>query len=156
MKYLLLFAGSYICWEFIIPFFMNYFLIKTEPETYSWNQFVKDGKTMWEGVRNYAARKNMRAMKAGDLALFYHSGEDKAVVGISKVVKEAYQDPTTKEDWSVVDLVPAGALKKPVSLQEIKSEKRLSNIYLVRQGRLSVMPLEKEEFELIVSMGGKG
>lgn len=132
---------------------MNYFLVKSEPETYSWQQFLKDGKTIWEGVRNYAARKNLRAMKAGDFVLFYHSGEEKTVVGIAKVVKEAYQDPTTKEDWSVVDLVPENTLKKPVALFDIKAEKKLQNIYLVRQGRLSVMPLEKEEFDLIVKMG---
>ncbi|HET7818953.1 MAG TPA: EVE domain-containing protein [Bacteroidia bacterium] len=132
---------------------MKYFLVKSEPETYSWSQLVKDGRTMWEGVRNFAARKNLRAMQNGDFVLFYHSGDDKAVVGVSKVVKEAYQDPTTKEDWSVVDLVPVKALKKPVTLSSIKSEKKLQNIYLVRQGRLSVMPLEKEEFELIVNMG---
>lgn len=108
---------------------------------------------MWEGVRNYAARIHLRAMKNGDLVLFYHSGDDKAVMGIAKVVKEAYPDPTTKEDWSVVDLVPQTALKKPVTLSEIKAEKKLQNIYLVRQGRLSVMPLGKEEFELIIKMG---
>ncbi len=132
---------------------MNYFLVKSEPETYSWEQFVKDGKTMWEGVRNYAARIHLRAMKNGDLVLFYHSGEDKCVKGIAKVVKEAYQDPTTKEDWSVVDLVPVSPLKKSVTLSAIKAENKLKNIYLVRQGRLSVMPLGKEEFELIVKMG---
>ena len=132
---------------------MNYFLVKSEPETYSWQQLVKDGKTMWEGVRNYAARIHLRAMKNGDLVLFYHSGEDKAVFGIAKVVKEAYQDPTTTEDWSVVDIAPVNALKKSVSLSAIKAEKKLKNIYLVRQGRLSVMPLGKEEFELIVRMG---
>ena len=132
---------------------MKYFLVKSEPETYSWSQLVKDGRTMWEGVRNFAARKNLRAMQNGDFVLFYHSGDDKAVVGVSKVVKEAYQDPTTKEDWSVVDLVPVKAFKKPVTLSSIKSEKKLQNMYLVRQGRLSVMPLEKEEFELIVNMG---
>ena len=132
---------------------MNYFLVKSEPETYSWQQFEKDGKTMWEGVRNYAARIHLRAMKAGDAVLFYHSGEDKSVMGISKVVKEAYQDPTTKEDWSVVDLAPVQGLKKPVTLAAIKAEKKLQNIYLVRQGRLSVMPLRKEEFDLIVKIG---
>ncbi len=132
---------------------MNYFLVKTEPETYSWEQFAKDGKTIWEGVRNFAARKNLRSMKKGDLLLFYHSGEDKAVMGIAKVAKEFYQDPTTKEDWSVVDIVCEKPLKKSVSLSEIKAEKKLQNIYLVRQGRLSVMPLGKEEFELIVKMG---
>lgn len=132
---------------------MNYFLVKSEPETYSWEQLVKDGKTMWEGVRNYAARIHLRTMKNGDLVLFYHSGENKCVKGIAKVVKEFYQDPTTKEDWSVVDIAPVKPLKKSVSLSEIKAEKKLQNIYLVRQGRLSVMPLGKEEFELIVKMG---
>src|ERR1051326_2608269 len=130
---------------------MNYFLVKSEPETYSWEQFAKDGKTMWEGVRNFAARKNLRSMKKEDLVLFYHSGEDKCVKGIAKVAKEFYQDPTTKEDWSVVDFVPVKPLKKSVTLSEIKAEKKLQNIYLVRQGRLSVMPLGKEEFELIRS-----
>ena len=132
---------------------MNHFLVKTEPETYSWEQFVKDGKTMWEGVRNFAARKNLRLMKTGDLVLFYHSGEDKCVKGIAQVVKEAYQDPTTKEDWSSIDLAPQQAFKNPVTLAHVKAEKKLQNIYLVRQGRLSVMPLGKEEFELIVKMG---
>jgi predicted RNA-binding protein with PUA-like domain len=132
---------------------MNYFLVKSEPETYSWQQFEKDGKTMWEGVRNYAARIHLRAMQKGDLVLFYHSGEDKAVVGIAKVEKEAYQDPTTKEDWSVVDLAVQSPLKKSVPLSAIRAEKKLQNIYLVRQGRLSVMPLDKNEFELIVKMG---
>ena len=132
---------------------MNYFLVKSEPETYSWQQFAKDGKTMWEGVRNYAARLHLRAMKNGDLVLFYHSGEDKAVIGIAKVVQAAYQDPTTKEDWSVVDLAVHQPLKNPVSLSVIKAEKKLQNIYLVRQGRLSVMPLGEDEFELIVKMG---
>src|SRR5258708_39763946 len=132
---------------------MNYFLVKSEPETYSWSQLVKDGKTMWEGVRNYAARIHLRAMKNGDQVLFYHSGEDKAVFGIAKVVKEAYPDPTTTEDWSVVDLAAEKPLKKSVTLSAIKAEKKLQNIYLVRQGRLSVMPLGKEEFELIVKMG---
>ena len=132
---------------------MNYFLVKSEPETYSWQQFVKDGRTMWEGVRNYPARKNLRAMKTGDMVLFYHSGDEKSVIGISKVAKEAYQDPTTKEDWSVVDLTPVEVLKKPVPLSAIKAEKKLQNIYLIRQGRLSVMPLGKEEFDRIVKMG---
>jgi predicted RNA-binding protein with PUA-like domain len=132
---------------------MQYFLVKSEPETYSWQQFVKDKKTMWEGVRNFAARKNLRAMQTGDAVLFYHSGEEKSVMGIAQVIKEAYQDPTTQEDWAVVDLKPMKALKTRVTLAAIKAEKKLQNIYLVRQGRLSVMPLEKEEFELIVQMG---
>ena len=108
---------------------------------------------MWEGVRNFAARKNLRAMKKGDLVLFYHSGEDKSVVGIARVEKEAYQDPTTQEDWSVVDISVHQPLKKPITLSTIKAEKKLANIYLVRQGRLSVMPLGKDEFELIVKKG---
>ena len=141
----------YICVE--KKYFMNYFLVKSEPETYSWEHFLKDGKTMWEGVRNFAARKNLRSMETGDLVLFYHSGDDKCVKGIAKVTREAYQDPTTKDDWSVVDLEPVKPLKKSVTLSEIKTEKKLQNIYLVRQGRLSVMPLGKEEFELIVRMG---
>lgn len=108
---------------------------------------------MWEGVRSFAGRKNLRSMKNGDLVLFYHSGADKSVMGIAKVVKEAYQDPTTDEDWSVVDFASEKPLKKPVSLSAIKAEKKLQNIYLIRQGRLSVMPLGKDEFELIVKMG---
>lgn len=132
---------------------MNYWLVKSEPSTYSWEKFMKDGKVTWDGVRNYAARLNLRGMKAGDLVLFYHSNEGKAVVGIAKVSGEAYQDPTTKEDWSAVDLVPHKALKKPVTLEQIKAEKKLQNIYLVKQGRLSVMPLKKEEFDYIVELG---
>lgn len=132
---------------------MNYWLVKSEPSTYSWERLLKEGEAVWDGVRNYAARLHLRGMKAGDLVLFYHSNEDKAVVGIAKVSKEAYQDPTTKEDWSAVDLVPYKGLKKPVTLEQIKAEKKLQQIYLVRQGRLSVMPLAKEEFEYIVSMG---
>jgi len=132
---------------------MNYWLVKSEPSTYSWEKLLKDGKAVWDGVRNFAARIHLRGMKIGDLVLFYHSNEDKAVIGISKVIKEAYQDPTTKEDWSAVDLAPHKTLKKSVTLEQIKSEKKLQNIYLVRQGRLSVMPLKKEEFDYIVSLG---
>ncbi len=132
---------------------MNHWLVKSEPTTYSWEKFMKEGKVVWDGVRNYAARLHLRAMKTGDLVLFYHSNEDKAVIGIAKVVKVAYQDPTTKEDWSAVDLAPYKALKKGVTLTEIKKEKSLQNTYLIRQGRLSVMPLEKKEFDKIVEMG---
>jgi predicted RNA-binding protein with PUA-like domain len=135
-------------------FTMNYWLVKSEPETYSWTDLVKDKKTMWDGVRNFAARLHLRAMKKGDCVLFYHSGDDKCVVGISEVVKEHYADPTAKEgDWSVVDIKPVKALKTPVTLAQVKAEKKLADIYLVRQGRLSVMPLKKSEFELIVKMG---
>ena len=134
---------------------MNFWLVKSEPSVYAWEKLLKEGKAVWDGVRNYAARLHLRAMKTGDEVLFYHSNEGMAVVGIAKVVKEAYQDPTTKEDWSAVDLAPHKTLKKPVTLTEIKADKKLQNIYLVRQGRLSVMPLKKEEFEHIVELSSK-
>ena len=133
---------------------MNYWLVKSEPSTYSWEQFLKEGRTYWDGVRNYQARNNLKAMKKGDIVLFYHSGEGKEVVGISRVVKEAYPDPTTDDErWVVVDLEPVETLKKPVSLEEIKKDKRLKNIALLKQGRLSVVPLTKEEFQVIVEKG---
>jgi predicted RNA-binding protein with PUA-like domain len=130
---------------------MNYWLIKSEPSEFGYDDLEKEGKTMWEGVRNYQARNNLRAMKKGDMALFYHSREGLEVVGIAKVIKEAYPDPTaTKGDWSVVDFAPYKRLSNPVSLKSIKANPKLQNIALVRNGRLSVMPLEKEEFEEIV------
>ena len=133
---------------------MHYWLVKSDPDTYGWDEMVSDQTTFWDGVRNYAARNHMRNMKKGDQVLFYHSQTDKEVVGITKVSKEAYQDPTTDDErWSAVDLSVVKALKKPVSLAQIKAEKKLSSIALVRQGRLSVMPLKKEEFDLIVEMG---
>jgi predicted RNA-binding protein with PUA-like domain len=133
---------------------MNYWLVKSEPETYSWAALLRDKKTTWDGVRNFAARLHLRAMKKGDWVLFYHSGDDKCVMGISEVVKEFYPDPTAKEgDWSAVDLKPVKALKNPVTLAQVKADKRLAQIYLVRQGRLSVMPLKKEEFDIIVALG---
>lgn len=133
---------------------MNYWCVKSEPSAYSWEQLVKDGQTVWSGVRNYAARLHLMAMKKGDQVLFYHSSEGMAVAGIAQVVKENYPDPTTNDDrWVAVDLKPLKALKKAVSLQQIKAEKKLKNIALIRIGRLSVMPLKKEEFELIVTMG---
>ncbi len=131
---------------------MAYWLVKSEPSTFSWDKFVNDGKAVWDGVRSYPGRKNLRAMKKGDKVLFYHSMEGTEVVGIAKVSKEAYQDPTTKDDWSAVDLEPIKPLKKTVTLAKIKAEKKLQKIYLVVQPRLSVMPLEKEEFDLIVKM----
>ena len=135
---------------------MNYFLVKSEPNKYSWEKLNEDKCTFWDGVRNYQARNNLKDMKKGDLVLFYHSNEDKAVVGIAKVVKEFYQDPTTTDpNWVVVDLEPFESLKKPVTLAEIKAEKQLENISLVRQGRLSVMPLKAEEFDRIVAMGNE-
>jgi len=133
---------------------MNYFLVKSEPFKYSWQQFLADKQTFWDGVRNYQARNNLQAMKKGDLVLFYHSNEGKEVVGIAKVVTEAYQDPTTTDArWVVVDLVPVETLKKPVTLETIKADAQLQDIALVRQGRLSVMPLKREEFDRIVALG---
>ena len=133
---------------------MNHWLIKSEPFKYSWEQFNKDGRTFWDGVRNYQARNNIKGMKEGDLVLFYHSNEGKNVVGIAKVVKEFYQDPTTEDpNWVVVDLVPVEALKNPVSLAQVKAEECLQDISLIRQGRLSVMPLKATEFDKILEMG---
>ena len=132
---------------------MNYWLVKSEPFVFSWDKFMKEGKASWDGVRSYPGRKNLRAMKKDDLVLFYHSMEEKSVVGIARVIKEAYQDPTTDEDWSAVDLAPVKPFNKIVSLESIRAEKKLQNIYLIRQGRLSVMPLEKEEYNLIIKMG---
>jgi predicted RNA-binding protein with PUA-like domain len=133
---------------------MNHWLVKSEPETYSWEKLNKEGRTFWDGVRNYQARNNLREMKEGDLVLFYHSNLEKAVVGIAKVAKEFYQDPTTSDpNWVVVDLVPVEPLKKPVTLEQVKADEKLQQIHLVRQGRLSVMALKPEEFDRIVEMG---
>jgi len=135
---------------------MNYFLVKSEPFKYSWDKFNEDGRTFWDGVRNYQARNNMKEMKEGDLVLFYHSNEGKAVVGVAKVVREFYQDPTTDDtNWVVVDLAPVEALKRAVTLEEIKADERLADIGLVRQGRLSVMKLKAEEFDRIIELGSK-
>ncbi len=132
---------------------MSYWLVKSEPFKYSWDQFVKDGQTFWDGVRNYAARNHLRTMKKGDQVLFYHSNEGLEVVGIAKVAKEAYQDPTTEETaWVVVDLKPYKKLKRAVTLQEMKKEKMLSNVPLIRIPRLSVMPLTELEFSKIIEM----
>ncbi|MFF5379968.1 EVE domain-containing protein [Pedobacter suwonensis] len=133
---------------------MNHWLVKSEPFKYSWEKFNEDGRTFWDGVRNYQARNNLKAMKEGDLVLFYHSNEGKNVVGIAKVVKEFYQDPTTDDtNWVVVDLAPVETLKNPVSLEQIKAEPSLADISLIRQGRLSVMPLKATEFDKILEMG---
>ncbi|QBQ42375.1 EVE domain-containing protein [Sphingobacterium psychroaquaticum] len=135
---------------------MNYFLVKSEPFKYSWEQFNKDGETFWDGVRNYQARNNLKAMQKGDLVLFYHSNEGKEVVGIAKVVKEFYQDPTTDDArWVVVDLAPVETFKTPVTLEKIKEDELLQDVALVRQGRLSVMPLKVEEFDRIVALGNE-
>lgn len=132
---------------------MAYWLVKSEPFKYSWDQFQKDKKTYWDGVRNYAARNFLKAMKKGDQVFFYHSNEGLEIVGIAEVVKEYYQDPTTDDEaWVVVDLKPKKKLKKPVTLQQIKQDKRLSNMALVKLGRLSVTPVTDEEWVVIMEM----
>jgi predicted RNA-binding protein with PUA-like domain len=134
---------------------MAYWLVKSEPFKYSWEQLVKDKQTHWDGVRNYAARLHLKAMKKGDEVLFYHSNEGLEIVGIAKVAKEHYPDPTTNDDaWVVVDLKPYKKIKKPVSLAQIKADKRLANMALVRLGRLSVQPVTDEEWKLVMEMGG--
>lgn len=132
---------------------MNYWLVKSEPFKYSWDKFVSLGRDHWDGVRNFQARNNLKAMTEGDLVLFYHSNEGKEVVGIAKVVREFYQDPTTEDtQWVVVDLEPVEKLPKPVSLATIKKDERLANISLIKQSRLSVMPIKKEEFDIILTL----
>ncbi len=135
---------------------MAYWLVKSEPSAYSWDQLVKDKQTCWSGVRNYTARINLRAMKKGDEALFYHSNEGVEIVGIAKVVKEAYQDPTTDDDrWVAVDIKAHKKLKKPVPLAMLKPDKRFANMDLVRLGRLSVQAVKPEDWELIMKMAGE-
>lgn len=134
---------------------MNYWLVKQEPEAYSWNDFLKDKKTAWVGVRNYQARNNLKAMSKGDLVFFYHSVSDKQIVGLAKVVKTAYPDPTADNpDWVCVDIAPDKTLKKTISLDQIKAIPELANMALIRQSRLSVMPLTPAEFELLYKLGG--
>jgi predicted RNA-binding protein with PUA-like domain len=131
----------------------NFWLVKQEPSSYSWSDFVADGETSWTGVRNFAARNNLRKMQKGDEVLFYHSGDEKAVVGIAKVVRTAYLDATADEgEWSTVDLAPVRSVAKRVTLREIKSNSRLKGIPLIRQSRLSVMPLTEPDFREIVNM----
>jgi predicted RNA-binding protein with PUA-like domain len=132
---------------------MNYWLAKSEPEAYSWTQLVKDGKTAWTGVRNFQARNNLRAMKKGDAVFFYHSVTDKQVVGVAKVVKEAYPDGTAKEgDWSCVDLAPLKALAQPVTLDAAKKDKVLSETLLVRHSRISVTPLTEPQAKRLLEL----
>jgi predicted RNA-binding protein with PUA-like domain len=134
----------------------NSWLVKQEPEDYSWDDLVRDKKTAWTGVRNFQARNNLRNMKTGDAVLFYHSGKDKSVVGIAEVAKAAYPDPTADDDsWIAVDIKPVRPLAKLVSLADIKANSKLRDLLLVRQSRLSVMPVAKEDFDEIVKMSGK-
>jgi predicted RNA-binding protein with PUA-like domain len=136
---------------------MSHWLVKSEPSAYSWNQLQKDKQTVWSGVRNYAARIHLRAMKKGDEVFFYHSNEGTEIVGIAKVSKEAYQDPTTDDDaWVAVDLKPIRHLRNTVSLAQIKSDKRLADMALVRLGRLSVQPVTDKEWEVVMALAGEG
>ena len=135
--------------------FMSYWLVKSEPFVYPWERLVKEKKVCWDGVRNYAARLHLRAMKKGDSVFFYHSNEGMAIVGIARVKKEAYPDPTDPtETWSAVDLEPVKTLKLPVSLASIKSEKRLASMAFVKQSRLSVSPVTDKEWAVILEMAG--
>jgi predicted RNA-binding protein with PUA-like domain len=133
----------------------SYWLVKQEPDAYSWEKFVKEARTAWTGVRNFQARNNLRAMKKGDLALFYHSVSEKQIVGVARVEKEFYADPTASEgDWSVVDLVPVKALKQPVTLEVIKADKLLRQMPLVKQSRLSVVPVTEAQFQRVLALSG--
>jgi len=132
----------------------GYWLVKQEPEAYAWSTFVKDGGTAWTGVRNFLARNHLRAMQAGDLVLFYHSVSEKQVVGVAKVVKTAYPDPTASEgDWTAVDLAPVKPLHEPVTLEAIKADDALAELPLLRQSRLSVMPVTPAQFDRLLALG---
>lgn len=136
---------------------LNYWLVKTEPKAYSWDDLVEDGWTYWDGIRNYEARNNLRKMAAGDQLLYYHSGKTRVVVGVAEVIREHYQDPTTEDQrWSAVDIKPVQALDRPVTLAEIKKDPRLSEMILVRRSRLSVTPVRETEYGLVLAMGGLG
>ncbi|WP_192823405.1 EVE domain-containing protein [Rufibacter sp. LB8] len=133
---------------------MKYWLVKSEPEKYAWADLARDGQTTWDGVRNFQARNNLQAMQPDDLVLYYHSVSEKAIVGIAKVVAAAYPDPSAPDDkWVAVTLAPEKAFAKPVTLEQIKKETELQNIALLRQSRLSVMPLTPSEFELLLQLG---
>jgi predicted RNA-binding protein with PUA-like domain len=131
----------------------SYWLVKSEPSTYSWSKLVDEKKAAWDGVRNFEARNNLRAMKKDDLVFFYHSNEGKAVVGVAQVKREAYQDPTTKDDWSVVDLEPVKPLARPVTLEEMREMKALANMVVVKKSRLSVSSVTKDEFDAVLAAG---
>ncbi len=139
---------------------LNHWLIKSEPDSYGWHHFIRQGRAVWDGVRNYQARNNLNAMRTGDLVLFYHSVTNPAVVGLATVVREAYPDSTASDEtgtaptpWVVVELEPVMRLEKPVTLRQIKAEPLLANLSLIKQSRLSVMPVRADEFELILKMG---
>jgi predicted RNA-binding protein with PUA-like domain len=132
----------------------GYWLVKSEPNKYAWDEFVKDGSTYWDGVRNYEARNNLRDMKKADLALYYHSNIGKEVVGVARVIGEHYQDPTSDDErWSVVDFEPVVMLKEPVTLAQIKGTRELAEIALIKRSRLSVVPVTRAEFQQILKMG---
>ncbi len=132
----------------------SYWLVKSEPNKYSWDEFVKDGSTYWDGVRNYQARNNLQAMKKGDLVLYYHSNEGKEVVGVARVTRGAYPDPTTEDErWVVVDVKPVKHLKRPVTLAEMRTDRRLEELSLIKQSRLSVMPVAAPHFKRILKLG---
>jgi predicted RNA-binding protein with PUA-like domain len=133
----------------------RHWLIKSEPQKYPFEQLLRDGATTWDGIRNYEARNNLRAMKKGDLCLYYHSNEGKAVVGVARVVREAFQDPTTSDDFSAVDVEPVRKIGRPVSLAELRTHRVLAGMMIFRQPRLSVVPVTPEEFELVVDLGKK-
>ena len=133
----------------------GHWLVKSEPSAYSYDQLVADGHTAWTGVRNFEARNNLRAMKKGDLCLFYHSNEGKAVVGVAKVTRAAFQDPTTKDDWSAVDVEPVKALARPVTLDEMRADRTCSKMMLFRRTRLSVVPVTPQEFEAVLALASK-
>jgi predicted RNA-binding protein with PUA-like domain len=130
---------------------MNYWLLKTEPETYSWDDLAKDKKTTWDGVRNFQARNHIKAMKKGDIAFFYHTGDEKAVVGVATITKEHFPDPKDTA-WAAVEVSAKEKLKNPVSLAQIKADKRLANMVLVRVARLSIQPVTKTEFEMVMKL----
>ncbi len=132
----------------------NYWLTKSEPDVYSWDRLVAEGRTVWDGVRNFQARNNLRAMKKGDLVLYYHSGDDKSVVGIAKVVREGYPDPSAKEgDWTAVELAPVRPFKESVTLSAMKADKKLAGLALIKHSRLSVVPVGEAHFARILELG---
>jgi predicted RNA-binding protein with PUA-like domain len=133
---------------------MNYWLLKTEPETYSWDDLLREKKTVWDGVKNFQARNNLKAMKKGDQIFIYHTGSEKAIIGLAKLTREAYPDPRDKE-WLVVEIAPEEKLKRSVSLAEVKADKKLAGMALVKYSRLSVQPVKKEEADRVLELAQK-